>query len=134
MIIYLELMLPSASSGAYAKSGEQPTLRRDLAALQQTGFTSRTGHPDWLCALTALVSPLPTLRRAVSFLWHFPYSRLRLPLTTVLLDAVRTFLTRLAPSAIIFWPDCIIMTEMLKVSTNIAFLYAYLYPIETPLR
>ncbi len=30
-----------------------------FGSLQQTGFTSRTGHPDWLCALTALVSPLP---------------------------------------------------------------------------
>ena len=61
--------------------------------LQRTGFTSRTGHPDWLCALTALVSPLPPLQGAVSFLWHFPYGYPRLPLATVLLYAVRTFLT-----------------------------------------
>jgi len=27
--------------------------------LQQTGFTSLSGHPERLCALTALVSPLP---------------------------------------------------------------------------
>lgn len=67
--------------------------RHDLAALQRTGFTSHTGHPDWLSALTALVSPLPFLRMAVSFLWHFPYSHLRLPLAIVLLCAVRTFLT-----------------------------------------
>jgi hypothetical protein len=46
---------------------------------------------------------------AVSFLWHFPYSRLRLPLATVLLCAVRTFLTTLADRAIIFWSDVKIM-------------------------
>lgn len=60
MIIYLGCMLPCTSCGVYASSGEQPTLRRDEAALQRTGFTSRTSHPDWLCALTALVSPLPS--------------------------------------------------------------------------
>ena len=77
--------------------------------LQQTGFTSLPGHPGRLCALAALVSPLPL--RAVSFLWHFPYSRLRLPLATVLLYAVRTFLTDLAARAIISWSGGYIMTE-----------------------
>jgi len=72
MIICLGSLLPATSSGVYASSGEQPTLRRDGAALQRTGFTSLTGHPAWLCALTALVSPLPPLLKAVSFLWHFP--------------------------------------------------------------
>src|SRR6185437_3886738 len=61
MIIYLEPPSPAASSGLYAESDEQPTLRHDSAALQRTGFTSRTGHPDWLWALTPLVSPLPGL-------------------------------------------------------------------------
>ena len=110
MIIYLGLMLPPASCGTYAPAREQRPLREAEAALQQTGFTSRTGHPDWLCALTALVSPLPLLRKAVSFLWHFPYSYLRLPLATVLLYAVRTFLADLADSAIISWSDKFIIT------------------------
>jgi len=61
MIIYLGPSSPAASSGSIAESGEQPTLRHDSAALQRTGFTFRTGHPDWLWALTPLVSPLPDL-------------------------------------------------------------------------
>ncbi len=59
MIISLGLALLLVSSGLYAGASEQPALRHAPAALQQTGFTSRTGHPDWLCAFTALVSPLP---------------------------------------------------------------------------
>jgi hypothetical protein len=101
MTISLGTVLPPVSSGTYASLDEQPTLRRNEAALQQTGFTSRTSHLDWLDALTALVSPLPLLQMAVLFLWHFPYSCLRLPLATVLLYAVRTFLTSLAASAVI---------------------------------
>jgi hypothetical protein len=113
MIIYLGSASRRTSSGAYARASEQLPLRDAQAALQQTGFTSRTGHPVRLCALTALVSPLPALRRAVSFLWHFPYGHPRLPLATVLLYAVRTFLSCLAATAIIFWSDHQIMTEII---------------------
>jgi len=59
MTIYLGPVLPWASSGAYAGTREQRPLRDAPAALQQTGFTSLAGHPVWLSALTALVSPLP---------------------------------------------------------------------------
>src|ERR1700722_18751856 len=41
------------------------------------------------------VSPLPPLRVAVCFLWHFPASRLGLPLAITLLCEVRTFLDSL---------------------------------------
>jgi|GEM_PF-2544173 len=37
--------------------------------------------------------------RAVSFLWHFPYARARLPLTALLPDGARTFLDTLARAA-----------------------------------
>lgn len=59
MIIYLGPMSPLASSGLYARASEQLPLRDAHATLQQTGFTSLPGHPGRLCALAALVSPLP---------------------------------------------------------------------------
>src|SRR5207245_11459561 len=134
--------VPPTTGGTYASTKPAaPDSKLDvLAALQRTAFTSLCRHRHRLCALTALVSPLPddfrTLhitsspvpvlttrtsvyasfraslspravqcakvvnqpygRRAVSFLWHFPYSHLRLPLATVLLYAVRTFLAHAA--------------------------------------
>jgi hypothetical protein len=102
MIIYLGSVSPRTSCGTTANRASSPPLAgHDWRTLQRTGFTSRTSHLDWLWALTPLVSPLPSLRTAVSFLWHFPYGRPRLPLATVLLYAVRTFLTSLAAGAII---------------------------------
>ena len=59
VVIYLGLMLPPVSCGTIAKTSEQLPLRDALAALQRTGFTFFTSHLDQLCALTALVSPLP---------------------------------------------------------------------------
>jgi hypothetical protein len=93
------------------RASNPPQKGHDLAALQQTGFTSLPGHPGRLGALTALVSPLPHECAAVSFLWHFPYSYPRLPLATVPLYAVRTFLATLAGSAITSWPDIITIPD-----------------------
>jgi hypothetical protein len=46
MVIYLGQMSPFASRGRIAKASEQLLLRVALAALQQTGFTFRFGHPN----------------------------------------------------------------------------------------
>ena len=59
MVIYLGPTLPLASCGTIAKASEQLPSRDALAALQQTGFTYLPSHLGRLCALTALVSPLP---------------------------------------------------------------------------
>ena len=56
MTIYLGQALLPGSSGSIAPTREYEHVG---ATLQQAGFTSSSGHPDGLNALTVLFSPLP---------------------------------------------------------------------------
>ena len=108
--IHLDTPSPGASSGLPAGSGEQPSNACAAATRLRPswpcfgwGLPSHSGHPECWCALTAPFHPYhPPERVAVCSLWHFPASRLGLPLAITLLCEVRTFLesqSRLGPAA-----------------------------------
>gem|GEM_PF-4705307 len=98
MIIYLGPVSPPASCGLAAESSEQLALRHDSARLAANGvylpYRSPGSAERSYRSRFTLTGPHGP---AVSFLWHFPYGHPRLPLATVLLYAVRTFLTTFRP-------------------------------------
>src|SRR5690554_1858581 len=58
----------------------EASLHRPYSVLLPVGFTMRPPLPDARCALTAPFHPYPPMpwqRRAVYFLWHFPWGRPR---------------------------------------------------------
>jgi len=61
-------------------------------ALLQVGFTKHLLSPTGLVSSYLTLSPLPSSRKAVSFLWHFPWGRPRSVLRTTLPYGARTFL------------------------------------------
>ena len=89
MAIHLGRPLPDASRDLPGRrrgnppAGKTPTCRPYLVLLP-VGFTLPPPLPGARCALTAPFHPYPPsprLRRAVCFLWHFPWGRPRRPLT-----------------------------------------------------
>jgi hypothetical protein len=96
--IHLDTPLPGASSGLPAGSGEQPSNtcatapRCGLLGLASGGVCLATPVTRNAGALLPHRFTLTTAKVAVCFLWHFPASRLGLPLAITLLCEVRTFL------------------------------------------
>jgi hypothetical protein len=90
-VILLGLPSPAGSSGLPAGIG-RATLDRlrsapkpaRLLALLRVGFTEPPRSPGTLVVSYTAVSPLPRLRGAVCFLWHYPAGHPGLPLATTL--------------------------------------------------
>src|ERR1700758_4763149 len=99
--IHLDTPSPGASSGLPAGSGEQPSnacaaaLSCGLLGLASGGVCQATPVTRNAGALLPHRFTLTTAKVAVCFLWHFPASRLGLPLAITLLCEVRTFLDSL---------------------------------------
>ena len=96
--IHLDTPSPGVSSGLPAGSGEQPSgacaaaLSCGLLGLASGGVCLATPVTRNAGALLPHRFTLTTAKVAVCFLWHFPASRLGLPLAITLLCEVRTFL------------------------------------------
>src|SRR3984893_18980024 len=99
--IHLDTPSPGASSGLPAGSGEQPS--NACATAPECGLLDLASGGVCLAipvtrnagALLPHRFTLTTATAAGCFLWHFPASRLGLPLAITLLCEVRTFLDSL---------------------------------------
>src|SRR5690606_7020245 len=96
--IHLGLPSPAGSSGLPAGIGRAILKRlrgppqRPFLALLRVGFAEPPRSPEVLVGSYPTVSPLPAVRPAVCFLWHFPAGHPGLLLATTLPYGVRTFL------------------------------------------
>ena len=89
-VIHLGYMLPYTSSGLpESLRGQRFTLF--YLTLLQVGFTLPPMLPSVRCALTTPFHPY-LLNEAVSFLWHFPWTRVLQTLSGTLPCGARTFL------------------------------------------
>jgi hypothetical protein len=88
------LLGPALPLGSSNQPGVIVRATRPLSGLASGGVCRALAVTSEAVRSYRTVSPLPALRQAVCFLWHFPASHLDWPLTSTLPCEARTFLPR----------------------------------------